>query len=97
MKGRTPRKAEREHHEKVRALGCIVCRLYFAKWRLAAIHHIDGKTKEGAHMRVLPLCFDHHQGGAETGLFISRHPWKTRFEAAYGREDYLLKSVENLL
>ena len=97
MKGRTPRKAEREHMERVRELGCIVCRLYLDKFRIAAIHHVNGRTKPGCHLTVLPLCFDHHQGGADSGLFISVHPYKARFEAAYGSEFYLMKAVDNLL
>ena len=78
--------------DAVRGLGCIVCAPY--GFRPAAIHHVDGKTKPDAHFKVLPLCWDHHQGGNDDGAFISRHPYKARFEAAYGTETELLIQVE---
>jgi hypothetical protein len=97
MKGKTPNKAERLHMEKVREFGCIVCNMYFNEFRPAAIHHMEGSTKPGSHMKVLPLCYDHHQGGSDREPFISRHPYKTRFEAAYGSEYYLLTTLREQL
>ena len=47
-------------------------------------------------MKVLPLCFDHHRRGNDSEP-ISRHPWKKRFEKAYGTEESLLQDVENIL
>jgi len=62
----------------------------------AAIHHVYGRTKEGAHFSVLPLCYNHHQGGYYGVPCVSRHPYKTMFEKIYGTEQELLK-VEELL
>jgi hypothetical protein len=90
-----PTKAEQSHMDAVRALGCIVCMK--DGYRDAAIHHTDGKTKPGAHLKVLPLCYEHHQGGADKGQFISRHPYKARFESAYGTEAELLARVADIL
>jgi len=56
MKGRTPTTAERRHMAAVAALGCVVCRREFGVYSPAAIHHTDGKTKPGAHMKSLGLC-----------------------------------------
>ena len=102
MKGRTPTKAEQEHMDKVRAIGCIICRQQ-GKGRVPCeIHHVFGKTKKAkgdfkvSHFYVLPLCFEHHRmGGYEEP--ISRHPYKARFVATYGSEKKLLKQVEELL
>lgn len=83
--------------DAVRAIGCIVCLEQYGGYRSAAIHHIDGKTKPGAHYNVLPLCYDHHQGGKESGDFISLHPWTARFEAAYGTQQELKQRVAAIL
>jgi hypothetical protein len=61
------------------------------------IHHVVGKTKEEAHMKVLPLCFDHHRGGKNVEPVISRHPWKKRFETAYGTEQELLEQISDIM
>jgi hypothetical protein len=97
MKGRNPTADEKRHMAKVAALGCIVCWNENGVNTPAAIHHIDGKTKKGSHFKVLPLCFEHHQGGCGEGRFISRHPWKKRFEKAYGTEQELLEQVNRLV
>ncbi len=96
MKGKTPTKAEQAHMDKVRELGCIVCRNE-GKHTPPAIHHIDGKTKPGAHFLVLPLCYYHHQDGIDCNAFTSFHPWKARFEERYGTQDQLLEQVKELL
>ncbi len=97
MKGRKPTADEQRHMDSVRALGCIVCLLYLSEHTPAAIHHVDGKTKPGAHFKILGLCFHHHQGGANNNLYVSRHPWKAEFEKRYDTEQYLLEQTKNLL
>jgi len=95
LKGRKPTAAEKEHMSKVVNLGCIVCNNK-GFYSPAEIHHIHGKTKKNAHFMVLPLCFEHHRkGGCKEP--ISRHPYKKRFEEAYGKEDKLLMQVNDLL
>ena len=94
MKGKPPTKKELAHMNKVRELGCIVCRNNGYLSTPAEIHHIiDGKR---SHMKVLPLCSYHHRNGSHRHP-ISRHPNKKRFEEAYGTEAELLKQVEELL
>jgi len=83
--------------DAVRDIGCIVCLEQYGGYRPATIHHCEGKTKPAAHYSVLPLCYEHHQGGGEAGMFISRHPWKARFEEAYGSEDQLKQNVQAIL
>lgn len=97
MKGRTPTRDEREHMDRVREIGCIVCREFHGELSPAEIHHLDGKTKPGAHFKVLPLCTLHHRGGVDVPACTSRHPYKARFEERYGSEEELLELVEKVL
>jgi hypothetical protein len=60
-----------------------------------SIHHVDGRTKPGCHLLVLPLCGPHHQDdGSGT---ISVHPWKARFEKRYGAQLDLVNECMTLL
>ena len=49
MKGRTPTRAEKEHMDRVRDLGCIICRQQGKGRRPCEIQHVYGKTKKDAH------------------------------------------------
>jgi len=95
LKGRTPTADEKRHMNSVAEIGCIVCRNK-GFMNPAEIHHIDGKTKKGCHFKVLPLCYEHHRGGRDKEP-ISRHPYKKRFENAYGTEENLLDKVDDIL
>ena len=97
MKGRTPTSAERQWLNAIVGLGCIVCRNDKGCFTEAAVHHINGKTKPGAHFKTLPLCFLHHQGGADCHEYVSRHPYKARFEQRYGTEQALLEQCREIL
>lgn len=89
-------KAERLHHDRIASLGCIACRLDGIHTPLVSLHHVDGRTKPGCEMKVLPLCFLHHQGG-DGVEFVSVHPWKTRFIKRYGTQESLLEKCNKLL
>jgi len=90
-------KDEELHLDRVQQLGCIACR-GLGVYSPAEIHHIlDGGRRKG-HKFVLPLCFPHHRGGGDgSGGFVSRHPYKKRFEHDFGTEDDLLAEVGRLL
>ena len=91
-------KEEERHLDRVQQLGCIVCRQVDI-YTPAEIHHIlDGNRRIG-HFDVLPLCFPHHRGGSDGSRdnFISRHPYKARFEQQYGPEAGLLIAGRRLL
>lgn len=88
-------KAERAHQNRVSELGCIACRIDGIINTWVSIHHVDGRTKKGAHMKVLGLCDRHHQTGGEEAPAI--HPFKARFEAKYGTQAELLKMTDELL
>ena len=97
MKGRNPTKAERDHMAAVAALGCIVCYLFHDVHTPASIHHIDGKTKEGAHFKVIPLCHLHHNAKVDCDKYTSRHDYKKRFEKRYGTEEELMKITNDMI
>lgn len=77
--------------------GCIVCRLQDLGYRAAEVHHLKAGDRRIGHMSSIALCVDHHRGGAKEGLYISRHPWKVRFEEAYGSEHFLLHQQRMLI
>lgn len=86
---RAPTRMEIARWSRIAALGCIVsgCR------HSACIHHaLTGMGGRKNHLKVLPLCYDHHQGkeGIHT---LSRRVWEKKF----GTEEYLLEKVEKLL
>lgn len=97
MKGRNPSAAEKRFHDQLASLGCIACRIDGNHSPMVSIHHIDGRTKPGAHMRVLPLCAGHHQDGYGIPGLIAVHPYKRRFEDLYGSQYELLAMCEQLL
>ncbi|WP_313397120.1 Ref family recombination enhancement nuclease [Stutzerimonas nitrititolerans] len=97
MKGRNPSAAEKRFHDRLAALGCIACRIDGNHNPVVSIHHIDGRTKPGAHLRVLPLCAGHHQDGYGIPGLIAVHPYKRRFEDRYGSQYELLAMCEQLL
>ncbi|NLZ11647.1 MAG: recombinase [Alcaligenaceae bacterium] len=97
MKGRTATLAQKHYHSLLADLGCIACRKDGIRNTPVSIHHIDGRTKPGAHWLVLPLCSGHHQDGTGAPGLIAIHPWKTRFEARYGAQRDLLKECIQLL
>ena len=98
MKQRTPDKEDKEWFKKARQVGCIVCvtQSYMQPFDCpeehTAMHHIDGKTKNGSHLKTIPLCPYHHQDGPN-----ARHVNKTRFVGLYGSEEYLLEKTKELV
>ena len=97
MKGRNPTAAEKRFHNEIVQLGCIACWLDGNHNPVTSIHHMEGRTKPGAHMQVLPLCAGHHQDGTGIPGLIAVHPWKRRFEDKYGTQEELLELCHELL
>jgi len=95
VKGRRPNAEERRWLSNIREIGCIVCRRELNLFSEASPHHIDGKTKPGAHLKTIPLCGRHHQIPGPG--YCTRHPDKSGFEKAYGTESELLLEVVELL
>ncbi len=88
MKGTPVTDAEKKLHDKIAAMGCVACRQEGIFNPHVSIHHVYGRTRPNCHMHVLPLCEPHHQ---DNGTAIAVHPFKTRFEARYGKQDDLVE------
>ena len=86
-----PTKSDKALWSAMAAYGCVACRKDGIVNTHVSIHHIDGRTKPGAHRKVLALCAPHHQTGGQDAPAI--HPWLRRFEAKYGRQEDLLAEV----
>lgn len=98
MKGRALTKKDKQRFDKLRDLGCIVCLNSMNVYTPPAIHHMDGKTKEGSHELTIPLCQSHHQYKSNSSIWISRHgDGRAAFENAYGTEGELLKQVNGMI
>ena len=91
MKGRPPTADEARFMSAIADLGCIACRKDGWHNPDVSVHHIDGRTKPGAHLLVLPLCAGHHQDATGPNpTLIAVHPYKARFEERYGAQRALL-------
>lgn len=91
-------KAERQHLDRVAALGCLCCALEGHPDTPALIHHIragQGLSQRASHYDTLPLCELHHVG--TDSHYPSIHRAKRAFEARYGTERELLERVRALL
>lgn len=97
MKGRSPNKVERAFWDALCSLGCAACLKDGRSNPMVSIHHIDGRTKPWAHWLVLPLCSGHHQDGAGAPGLIAVHPFRSRFEAKYGKQEAFLIECLRLL
>jgi len=98
MKGRPPTAEESRFMDAIAKLGCIACRKDGWESLNVSVHHIDGRTKPGAHLLVLPLCAGHHQSGTGANpTLIAVHPDKARFEARYGMQRELLAECIEML
>jgi hypothetical protein len=98
MKGRPPTADEARFMSAIADLGCVACRHDGWSNPDVSVHHIDGRTKPGAHLLVLPLCAGHHQDGTGTNpTLIAVHPYKARFEARYGAQLALLTECVEML
>jgi hypothetical protein len=89
-----PTKADKKWFDAICELGCIVCRNEFGMFSPACPHHIDGKTKPGAHRETIPLCGAHHQTG---GRGVAIHPHTAVWEELHGNQYDLLEQVEGLI
>ena len=94
MKGRNHTKADTARFRKIADGGCVVCLKYHGVYSPASIHHLNGKTKKGAHQQTIALCPNHHQHG---GYGVAIHAGKKAFEAKYGTESDLLEYQNELI
>lgn len=100
-KGRAPTAKEKAVMDALGRLPCIACLMNGQRTEEISLHHIDGRTKPGAHLLVLPLCKWHHQYAAPPEI-RAIHPWlvpvhadgnvggRSAFEALNGTQKELL-------
>lgn len=86
MKGKTRNKEELEWQDKIAQYGCYCCREMGIENDYILIHHTDGRTKPGAHFRVIPLCSYHHDYHQTEGLHANTGAWRKK----WGRESEIL-------
>ena len=110
IKGRNPTALEKILANKIGDIGCICC--LNKKWytsdmaeqestKFVSLHHVEGRTKEWAHAKVLPLCAYHHDTPAPSHAPEELTPIhrgnKKEWIAFNGTEDELLKQVYEMI
>ena len=91
-------KADKERYDLLIQMGCLIC-LKEGNHTPPQIHHPYGRKKDG-NQKTIPLCYYHHMADQEKPVcpeYISRHPFKARFEARYGSEATLLEETNRRL
>jgi hypothetical protein len=98
LKGRAPTAAERAFMDRAGQVPCMACTKDGRENRHISLHHVDGRTKPGAHFLVLPLCGPHHQPDDTDPLErVSLHGAKKIFGQMYGTEQQMLAELYALL
>ncbi|HEY3591726.1 MAG TPA: Ref family recombination enhancement nuclease [Buttiauxella sp.] len=104
LKGRTPTAEEARFIQSIGSLPCIACYVHGVISHEVSLHHIDGRTRPGAHKKQLPLCKWHHQHAAPAAM-RAQYPWlvpvhadmatggKAEFERLNGSQLDLLEMV----
>lgn len=86
-------KAEKQHRNRVAALGCVVCLNAGNPDTPAELHHIragQGMAQRAPEFEVIPLCPHHHRhGGHGQAVHAGRLTW----EENHGSERELLRQV----
>lgn len=110
LKGRNPTVIEKRLANKIGEIGCICC--LNKKWyttemqeqestKFISLHHIDGRTKDWAHAKVLPLCAYHHDIPAPSHAPAELTPIhrgnKKEWISINGSEEELLKQVYEMI
>mgnify|MGYP003143239513 FL=1 len=101
VKGKSPRKAEKEWMDKICQVGCIVCWKEMDVYSPAEPHHIvSGSLNPRGrkdHMLTIPLCPAHHRFNLNNDQCVSRHYYKAEFEKRYGTEAELLEQTKKMV
>lgn len=110
LKGRNPSALEKILANKIGDIGCICC--LNKKWytsdmaeqestKFVSLHHIEGRIKEWAHAKVLPLCAYHHDTPAPSHAPEELTPIhrgnKKEWIKLNGTEEELLKQVYEMI
>lgn len=110
LKGRNPTALEKILANKIGDIGCICClnkNWYTSEMqeqentKFVSLHHVEGRTKEWAHAKVLPLCAYHHDTPAPSHAPEELTPIhrgnKKEWITFNGTEEALLKQVYDII
>ena len=90
-RSKTKTKEEKDHHQKVASLPCIMCG--HLQVELHHIREFTGTGRKESHMDVLPLCFDCHRG--DLGFHgLGRKAWEKMYNIT---QKELLERVNKLI
>jgi len=89
LKGRAPTADEKRWMNKVATYGCWCCRSMGIMNTYILIHHVEGRTKPGAHFLTIPLCDRHHDYCSADGLHANIGAWRRK----WGRERDVVKQL----
>lgn len=84
-------KSEKEHLNRVVALGCLIC------GNQAEVHHIlEGRASQRkvSHFETIPLCPRHHRTG---GHGIAIHAGAETWRRIYGSEKEMLERTNRII
>lgn len=90
-------KAELEWRDAILRIGCIACIVSGHGFRQPVQHHLLSGGRRIGHLSSIGLCDPGHHQYGDGKVIISRHPWRKRFEAAYGTEAELLALTQKLV
>lgn len=52
----------KDYEQRVRDIGCIVCKHLKLGWSPASVHHVESVRDNLSAYAIVPLCYAHHQG-----------------------------------
>ena len=93
------KQSDKQHLNRLSAIGCIACRLQGTPGTPAEIHHPRagaGAGRKAPHTDAMPLCPAHHRGTMHPGV-PSIHLDKHRFIEEFGTEAELLEATRAVL
>jgi hypothetical protein len=98
-------KAERQHKDKLAALGCVAClKLHDCTTYAVELHHLrTGGWGKGDYKTLMPLCWTHHHSpqfgvhGMGTKLFDRYYGDVERFgDRAFTQQSLLAYALERI-
>tara|TARA_R110000803_G_scaffold143385_1_gene209432 strand:+ start:337 stop:630 length:294 start_codon:yes stop_codon:yes gene_type:complete len=95
-KNKSKTKAEKAWLNKVSNSGCVICRKFYnVQDPLPAnCHHIRsgmGMGQKNSHDKVIPLCWEHHQGN--DGFHHAPGTWQDKYGTELELLEYMLNNL----